>query len=137
MKQREIGTEGLRVSAIGYGAMVLSPGIYGEVDDQQSVRTLRAALDSGVTFVDTARLYGQGHNERLVGRAIAGRRQNVVLATKGGVTGAPPHLTVDGSPAALRANLEDSLLDLGTEYVDLYYLHSPDPEVPVEESIAA
>lgn len=137
MKLRQLGADGPRVSAVGYGAMVLSPGVYGGVDDEESVRTLHFALDAGITFLDTARLYGAGHNEELVGRAIAGRREQVVLATKGGLTGTPPELKVDGSPAGLRADLEASLRALDTDHVDLYYLHTPDPVVPVEESIAA
>ena len=137
MKLRQLGTDGPQVSAVGYGAMVVSPGVYGEVDDAESLRTLRSALDAGTTFLDTARLYGEGHNEQLVGRAIAGRRDQVVLATKGGLTGVPPQLRVDGSPAGLRADLEASLRALDTDHVDLYYLHTPDPQVPVEESIAA
>lgn len=137
MKLRHLGADGPEVSAVGFGAMVLSPGVYGTVDDQDSIHTLQAALDTGVTFVDTARLYGAGHNERLVGRALAGRRDEVRVATKGGLTGTPPQLHVDGSPAALRANLEDSLRDLNTDHVDLYYLHTPDPVVPVEDSIGA
>ena len=136
MKLRQLGADGPQVPAVGYGAMVLSPGVYGEVDDRESLRTLQFALDAGVTFLDTARLYGEGHNERLVGQAIAGRREQVVLATKGGLTGAPPQLTVDASPAALRADLEASLRALNTDYIDLYYLHTPDPRVPIEESVA-
>jgi aryl-alcohol dehydrogenase-like predicted oxidoreductase len=137
MKLRQLGTDGPSVSAVGYGAMVLSPGVYGQVDDEESLRTLQAALDAGITFLDTARLYGEGHNEELVGRAIAGRRDQVVLATKGGLTGSPPGLKVDGSPDALRADLEASLRALGTDHVDLYYLHTPDPRVPIEASVAA
>jgi aryl-alcohol dehydrogenase-like predicted oxidoreductase len=136
MKQRTLGRDGLTVSAIGYGAMVLSPGIYGSVDDAESVKTLHAALDHGITLIDTARLYGNGHNEALVGRAIAGRRDQVVLATKGGLTGIPPQVYCDASPAGLRGNLDASLRALGTDYVDLYYLHAPDPEVAIEDSIA-
>lgn len=135
MKQRTLGKNGPQVSAIGYGAMVLSPGIYGAVNDEASIKTLQYALEQGLNFIDTARLYGSGHNEELVGRAIRGRREQVVLATKGGLTGAPPQVNLDGSPAGLRANLEASLKDLGTDYIDLYYLHTPDPKVPVEESI--
>jgi len=137
MKLRQLGTDGPSVSAVGYGAMVLSPGVYGQVDEGESLRTLQSALEAGITFLDTARLYGEGHNEQLGGRAVEGRREQVVLATKGGLTGAPPQLKVDGSPAALRADLEASLRALGTDYVDLYYLHTPDPRVPIEESIAA
>jgi aryl-alcohol dehydrogenase-like predicted oxidoreductase len=137
LPQRLLGTGGPAVSPIGYGAMVLSPGIYGQVDDTDSISTLRAVLDAGITLIDTARLYGDGHNERLVGRAIAGRRDEVTLATKGGLTGNPPQMALDGSPAALRRDVEASLTALGTDHIDLYYLHAPDPNVPVEDSIGA
>lgn len=137
MKQRTLGTTGPAVSAVGYGAMVLSPGIYGDVDDAESVRTLHAVIDRGVTLIDTARLYGDGHNETLIGRAIAGRRDQVVLATKGGLTGNPPDIAVDGSPGGLRRDLEGSLTALGVDHIDLYYLHAPDPNIAVEDSIGA
>ena len=131
MKHRMLGTAGPAVSAVGFGAMVLSPGVYGTVDDADSIRTLNAAIDRGVTLIDTARLYGDGHNEALIGKAIAGRRDEVVLATKGGVAGN----VIDASPAGLRRDLEASLAALGVDHIDLYYLHFPDPDVAVEDSI--
>jgi aryl-alcohol dehydrogenase-like predicted oxidoreductase len=134
---RTLGASGPSVSAIGFGAMVLTPGIYGDVNDAESAATLNAAIDAGINFIDTARMYGNGANESLVGSAIAARRSEVVLATKGGITGNPPEIVLDGSPAALRANLEASLTALQTDYVDVYYLHSPDYKVPVEESYGA
>ncbi|MEE8600089.1 aldo/keto reductase [Euzebya tangerina] len=134
MEHRTLGTNGPAVSAIGYGAMVLSPDIYGQVDDDDSIRTLHAAIERGVTLIDTARLYGDGHNEALIGRALDGRRDGVILATKGGLTGNPPDIQVDGSPAGLRRDLEASLTALGVDHIDLYYLHAPDPDVDVESS---
>ena len=137
MKQRTLGTAGPAVSAVGFGAMVLSPGIYGTVDDTDSIRTLHAVIERGVTLIDTARLYGDGHNEALIGRALAGHRDQVVLATKGGITGNPPAIAVDGTPAGLRRDLEASLTALDVDHIDLYYLHAPDPDVAVEDSIGA
>lgn len=135
MKQRTLGKDGPRVSAIGFGAMVLSPGIYGEVDDQVSIATLQRGIDVGLTLIDTAFAYGGGHNEELIGRAVRGRRDQVVLATKGGLAFGASGPVFDGRPVALRANLETSLRRLGTTDVDVYYLHSADPNVPIEESI--
>jgi aryl-alcohol dehydrogenase-like predicted oxidoreductase len=139
MNHRTLGKNGTQVSAIGYGAMVLSPGIYGQVDDAQSLQTLAYALDNGVNFIDTAHLYGfgTGHNEELVGKAIKNRRDKVVLATKGGLGMGSSGMVLDGSPATLHQHLETSLKLLGTDYIDLYYLHSPDPKIPVTESIGA
>ena len=137
MKQRTLGRNGLRVSAIGYGAMVLSPGVYGHVNDEDSLRTLDYALENGLNFLDTAHFYGSGHNEQLLGRAIRHRREKVVLASKGGLGFGAGGPEVDGRPATLRQHLETSLERLGTDYIDVYYLHAPDPNVPVAESIAA
>jgi aryl-alcohol dehydrogenase-like predicted oxidoreductase len=135
MKQRTLGADGPQVSAIGYGAMVLSPGMYGHADEATSIETLHFAIDSGVTLIDTAHAYGGGHNEEIVGRALRGRRQQVTLATKGGLsfeTGAP---ILDGRPETLRRQLEVSLKRLATSHVDLYYLHNGDPSVPIEDSV--
>lgn len=135
MKTRTLGKNGSSVSSIGYGAMVLSPGIYGAVNDEASLETLAYALEHDLNFIDTAFAYGSGHNEELVGRAIRSRREQVVLATKGGIYFNAQGPILDGRPEALRSNLETSLKRLAVEYVDLYYLHTPDPKVPVEESI--
>jgi aryl-alcohol dehydrogenase-like predicted oxidoreductase len=135
MRQRTLGKNGPRVSAIGYGAMVLSPGIYGAVNEESSLKTINHALDRGVTFFDTAFAYGGGHNEELLGRALRAKRDSVVLATKGGFAFEGGRPVIDGRPATLRGQLEASLKRLGTPQVDLYYLHTPDPKVPVEESV--
>ena len=135
----------LPTSKIGYGAMVLVDGMYGPADDAQSLATLRHALDAGATLIDTADAYGAGHNEELVGRAFAGRRDEIQLATKWGIDpgGRAIHhhhaqeIRVDARPARARAALEASLRRLGTDTVDLWYLHFPDPDVPVEESVGA
>ena len=138
---RELGAAGPRVAPIGLGCMGMS-WIYAESgrDDAESVRVIREALDSGVGLLDTAALYGDGHNERLVGRAVAGRRDGVVVATKGGlvVDGlATRSIHRDGRPEALRRHVEGSLERLGVERIDLYYLHRVDPDVPLEESWGA
>lgn len=141
---RTLGT--LTTSDIGYGAMALVPGMYGDSDDAQAQATLTHAIAAGATFIDTADAYGAGDNERLVGRASAGRRADVQLATKWGIVfdGGRPlahhhaqEIRVDGRPERARAALEASLQRLGTDHVDLWYLHFPDPGVPIEESVGA
>ena len=138
---RELGAAGPRVAPIGLGCMGMS-WIYAESgrDDAESVRVIHEALDSGVSLLDTAALYGDGHNERLVGRAVAGRRDGVVVATKGGLVVddlATKSIHRDGRPEALRRHVEGSLERLGVERIDLYYLHRVDPDVPLEESWGA
>ncbi|MGH3978941.1 MAG: aldo/keto reductase [Pseudonocardiaceae bacterium] len=146
---RDLGD--LTVSALGFGAMVLSPGMYGEIDDDRAVRALRHALDAGATLIDTSDAYGgNGHNERVVGTAIRGRRDGVVVATKFGMTipdGAPAHtfpvsydfgeLAVNAEPRFVRGYAEASLRNLGTDVIDLYYPHFPDPQVPIEDTVGA
>src|SRR5262245_36082330 len=141
----------LAVPAIGFGAMVLSPGMYGDVDEDRARTALRHALDSGATFVDTSDGYGdEGHNERLVGQAIKGRRAEVVIATKFGFRipeGAEAHtfpvgftfgeLAVNAEPRHVRGYAEASLRNLGTDVIDLYYPHFPDPQVPIEDTAGA
>ena len=135
MKTRQVGRSGLTVSAIGLGCM----GSYGPRDEDESIRTMRRALDLGVTLFDTAAVYGLGENERLVGRAIEGRRHDVVLATKCGIVGTPDGgpLVRDGSPAEIVRSCDASLQRLGTDVIDLLYLHRVDPQVPIEDSVGA
>jgi len=142
---------GLQVPAIGFGAMVLSPGMYGEIDDDRGVAAIRAAIEAGGTFIDTSDAYGNdAHNERLVGRAIRGRREQITVATKFGLKlsdGAQPHplevgfafeeLLVNAEPKYIRGYAESSLRTLGIDVIDLYYLHFPDPQVPIEDSVGA
>jgi aryl-alcohol dehydrogenase-like predicted oxidoreductase len=143
MKTRNLN--GLVTSAIGYGAMVLIDGMYGHADDGQSSATLNHAVDAGATLIDTADAYGEGANERLVGRALAGRRDEIQLATKWGIApgGRPIHhahaqqILVDARPGRAREALEASLRRLGVDAVDLWYLHFVDPAVPIEESVGA
>lgn len=138
MKQRQLGTSGLTVSAIGLGCMGMSQS-YGTVDDAESIRTIQCALDLGVTFLDTADAYGKGANETLVGKAIRGRRHEVVLASKFGLIPGPsgPATEVDGRPERVRPSCEVSLARLGVDAIDLYYLHRVDPRTPIEETVGA
>jgi aryl-alcohol dehydrogenase-like predicted oxidoreductase len=146
--QRRLGMHGPLVSPLGYGAMVLE-GYYGGVEDEAAVATIRAALDLGVTLIDTADAYGNGHNERLVGAALQGRdRASVVLATKFGIvfdgtpatelpTGWGYSLQINGRPDYAHKSLARSLQTLGVDYIDLWYAHYPDPQVPIEETVGA
>lgn len=130
----------LDVSRIGLGAMGMSFGYTGAgTDDAESIRTIHRALDLGVTFIDTAEVYGPYTNEELVGRALAGRRDQVVVATKFGMishTGADPG-TRDSSPASIRTAVEGSLRRLSTDYIDLFYQHRVDPNTPIEDTVGA
>jgi aryl-alcohol dehydrogenase-like predicted oxidoreductase len=144
MQTRNLG--GLETSAIGYGAMVLAEGIYGETDDARSLATLRHAIDAGATLIDTSDAYGGGANEALVGRALEGRRDAVQLATKWGIVGSGGRpvrhahdqtILIDARPSRAREALEASLRRLGVDEIDLWYLHFPDPDVPLEESVGA
>jgi aryl-alcohol dehydrogenase-like predicted oxidoreductase len=131
---RTLGKSGIKVSAIGLGCMSMS-GVYGEGDDNQSIATIHHAIERGINFIDTADVYGNGHNEELVGRAIKGRRDKVVLATKFGnlmATGG-----VDGRPEYVIEACEKSLKRLGVELIDLYYQHRIDTNVPTEDTIGA
>jgi aryl-alcohol dehydrogenase-like predicted oxidoreductase len=138
MKPRKLGKNGPIVSAIGLGCMSMSQS-YGARDDAESIRAIHRALDLGVRFFDTAAIYGQGHNETLVGRALGARRGDIVLATKCGIIPASPGpgIDADGSPGAIAASCDESLQRLGTDVIDLFYLHRVDPKVPIEESVGA
>lgn len=135
MKTTKLGN--LEVSVIGLGCMSMSQS-YGEADPAESARTLLRALDLGVTFLDTANAYGLGHNEELLGRVLAGRRQEFKLATKFGIVNfADGKRGVDGHPAQVATRCEESLQRLKTDHIDLYYLHRLDPKVPIEDTIGA
>ncbi|MGZ9928369.1 aldo/keto reductase [Streptomyces sp. NC-S4] len=132
---RHLGS--LEVSAQGLGCMGMSHG-YGATDEAQSIATVHRALDLGVTLLDTADFYGGGHNEELIGRAVAGRRDEVVLATKFGFANRLGEPTcVRGDAAYVRQACEASLRRLGVDHIDLYYQHRVDPQVPIEETVGA
>jgi aryl-alcohol dehydrogenase-like predicted oxidoreductase len=136
MERRSLGQGGLSVSALGLGCMGMSE-FYGGGDDTEAIATIHRAIELGVTFFDTADMYGVGRNEELVGRALRGRRGNVVLATKfGNVRGEDgSFLGVDGRPAYVRQACDASLRRLGVEYIDLYYQHRVDPRTPIEDTV--
>jgi aryl-alcohol dehydrogenase-like predicted oxidoreductase len=139
MNQRTLGTQGLTVSAQGLGCMGMSD-FYGTRDEQEATATIHRALDLGVTFLDTSDMYGPHTNERLVGEAIADRRDEVVLATKFGIVRDPEDPTkrgVNGRPEYVHRSCDASLRRLGTDYIDLYYQHRVDPDVPIEETVGA
>lgn len=138
MEQRKIGSSSLSVAAIGLGCMGMSE-FYGPTDDAQSLATLERALELGVTHFDTADMYGSGHNEQLLGRFLAGKRERVVVATKFGIVRQPGVYarTIDNSPAYVQAACEASLKRLGIETIDLYYAHRRNPDVPVEDLVGA
>ena len=138
MHTRKLGRQGLEVSEQGLGCMGMSE-FYGATDESEAVATIQRALELGVTFLDTADMYGPFTNERLVGRAIAGRRDEVVLATKfGNVRGEHgEHLGIRGDAAYVREACDASLQRLGVDHIDLYYQHRVDPSVAIEETVGA
>jgi len=138
MQSRPLGASGLTVSAVGLGTnYVGGHNLYPSVDEDEGVRLVQRALDLGITHVDTADVYGMGRSEELVGQAIKGRRDQVVLATKGGNPFGQGRSRPDNSPTYLRSALEASLRRLGTDHVDLYYIHRPDGTTPAEEAYGA
>jgi aryl-alcohol dehydrogenase-like predicted oxidoreductase len=136
----KLGDE-LTVSAIGFGAMALTP-VYGEVDDTESLATLHRTVDLGVTFIDTANIYGNGNNEKLISKLLADRRDEVTLATKFGIQGNPAdraagRIAARGDAAYVRQCIDESLQRLQTDVIDLYYMHRRDVTVPIEETVGA
>ena len=143
MRKVRLGRSGVMSSALGLGCMGMSE-FYGPQDEEESLKTLHRALELGITMLDTSDMYGRGHNEILVGRAIKGRRDEVVIASKFGIkrdpdgpSGSLYDRDLDNSPAYMRACCEASLKRLGTDYIDLYYVHRLDHSVPVEETVGA
>jgi aryl-alcohol dehydrogenase-like predicted oxidoreductase len=138
MERRRLGNQGLEVSALGLGCMGMSE-FYGRADEGEAVATIRRALDLGVTFLDTADMYGPFKNERLVGKAIAGRRDEVELATKFGNERREDGswVGINGRPEYVHAACDASLARLGVDMIDLYYQHRVDASVPIEETVGA
>ncbi|MGC1185036.1 MAG: aldo/keto reductase [Candidatus Dormiibacterota bacterium] len=138
MEQRSLGTQGLVVTELGLGCMGMSE-FYGPTDDEESIATIQRALDLGIGFLDTADMYGPFHNERLVGGAIAGRREDVVIATKFGNQRREDGswVGINGRPDYVRQACDASLTRLEVDYIDLYYQHRVDTEVPIEETVGA
>lgn len=137
MHYRTLGHSTLRVSAIGLGCMSMS-GIYGPGDDAESIGVIHRALDLGINFLDSSDMYGWGHNEELIGRALKGRREKVVLATKFGQVRSPSGANlVDGRPEHVARACDASLQRLGVEVIDLYYQHRVDPKVSIEDTVGA
>ncbi len=136
MRHRNLGSSPLTVSAIGLGCMSMS-GTYGKSDDAQSIAVIHQALDRGINFLDSSDMYGWGHNEELLGRALKGRRHGVVLTTKFGQVRSPDGKgnLVDGRPEYVLRACEASLERLGVDVIDLYYQHRVDPKVPIEETV--
>ncbi len=139
MQQRELGRARLRVSALGLGCMGMSD-FYGGRDEAEAIATIHRYLDLGGNFLDTADAYGPFENEKLVGRAIAGKRDGIVIATKFGIVRDPANQMArgfDGSPAYVKKACDGSLSRLGIDVIDLYYLHRVDPKTPIEETVGA
>lgn len=139
MKTLPLGSQGLRTSQIGLGCMGMSE-FYGSYDDAESVKVIHRAIDLGVTFLDTADVYGPHKNEVLVGKAIKGKRDRITLATKFGIVrdlNDPSKRRVNGKPDYVRASCDASLKRLGVDIIDLYYLHRKDPNTPIEETVGA
>jgi len=138
MQHRKLGHSDLRVSAIGLGCMSMS-GTYGKSDDAESITVIHHALDQGINFLDSSDMYGWGHNEELLGRALKGRRDRVVLTTKFGQVQSPDGKgnLVDGRPAYVAQACDVSLKRLGVDMIDVYYQHRVDPKVPIEDTVGA
>ena len=138
MKERILGKTGLKSAEIGLGCMGMSE-FYGQADEAESLKVIRTAVEKGVTMLDTADMYGRGHNETLVGKAVQGIRDRIVLATKFGIVRSddPEKRGVNGSPEYVKQACDASLKRLGVDVIDLYYMHRKDPDTEIEETVSA
>ena len=137
MEQRQLGRTGIKVSALGLGLMSMS-GVYGNANDDECIGVIHYAIDRGINFLDSADMYGWGHNETLLGKALKGRRDNVIVASKFGQVKLPDGKQgVDGRPEYVMQACEASLKRLGIEVIDLYYQHRVDPNTPIEDTVGA
>ncbi len=135
MDYRALGSSGIEVSSVGFGTWVMGGVHWGKADDTQSVAAIRAALDAGVNLIDTAPAYGWGRAEEVVGKAVRGRRDKVIIATKCGLHPMGKRILFNLKPAEIRKELEASLRRLGVDTIDLYQCHWPDPDTPIEETM--
>lgn len=136
MRTKQLGKSDLQVSVVALGTWPMGGTTYGHVDDSESIATIQAALDAGINLIDTAPAYGDGRAETVVGKAIKGRRDQVIIATKVGVVRKPGGKWRDLTPASIRQQIEGSLRRLNVDTIDLYQIHWPDPDTPIEDSIA-
>ncbi|MBS1271485.1 MAG: Aldo-keto reductase YhdN [Candidatus Marinimicrobia bacterium] len=137
MEHRQLGTSDLNVSKVGLGTWALGGDFFGETDDQRSIGAIQAAVDHGINLIDTAPAYGDGHSEKVVGQAIKGRRDDVIIATKCGIKrdGKEFHITL--KPDSVRQEVDDSLRRLDIDVIDLYQIHWPDKDTPIEDTLEA
>ena len=135
MKKVNLGNSNLEISSMGLGLMGMSPGVYGEINDEESIKTIHRALELGINLLDTADAYGNGHNEQLLGKALQGKRDQAIVATKFGF--GPNWQFAGGHPDYVKKAIDESLLRLNLDYIDIYYQHRVDPNVPIEETVGA
>ncbi|MFP4302547.1 MAG: aldo/keto reductase [Alkalispirochaetaceae bacterium] len=135
MQKRTVGKSNLEVSVVGLGTWAMGNDFFGEVDDSHSIGAIQSAIDSGINLIDTAPAYGAGHSEEVVGKAIKGRRDEVILGTKVGIIRTATDFVRNLKPESIRKEIDDSLRRLGVDTIDLYQIHWPDPDTPLEESL--
>jgi len=135
MKYKQLGNSDLKVSVVGLGTWAIGGDFFGETDDEKSVKAIQAAIDNGINLIDTAPAYGDGHSEKVVGKAIKGRRDDVVIATKVGILRDEGKFINNLKPESVQQEIDDSLRRLGVDVIDLYQIHWPDPNTPLEDTL--